>query len=165
MANLSKIRQGREESVHDYLRRFRDTRNRCFQLSASEKELAGLALEGLRSYLKEKLAGTCFFSLAQLHQQALAVESRSKESQKVARHNINIMDYDSASSDDESKEIYAAQFSWSNKNKPFSCPSLKLINKNWHEEVKFTFNVAKCDKIFDELLKSGNITLSHMKVA
>ena len=115
--------------------------------------MTGLALEGLRPYIKEKLAGTWFCSLSVLHQQALAVESRSKESQKVARHNINIMDYDSASSDDESKEIYAAQFSWSNKNKPFSCPSLKPIYKNWHEEVKFTFNVAKCDKIFDELLK------------
>jgi hypothetical protein len=29
------------------------------------------------------------------------------------------------------------------------------------EKVKFTFNVAKCDKIFDELLKNGNIKLSH----
>jgi hypothetical protein len=28
-------------------------------------------------------------------------------------------------------------------------------------KVKFTFNVAKCDKIFDELLKHGNIKLSH----
>jgi hypothetical protein len=29
--DLSKIQQGREESVHDYLKRFRDTRNCCFQ--------------------------------------------------------------------------------------------------------------------------------------
>jgi hypothetical protein len=29
-------------------------------------------------------------------------------------------------------------------------------------KVKFTFNVAKCDKIFDELLKHGNIKLSHI---
>jgi hypothetical protein len=28
-------------------------------------------------------------------------------------------------------------------------------------KAKSTFNVAKCDKIFDELLKNGNITLSH----
>jgi hypothetical protein len=28
-------------------------------------------------------------------------------------------------------------------------------------KVKFTFNIAKCDKIFDELLKNGNIKLSH----
>jgi hypothetical protein len=27
--------------------------------------------------------------------------------------------------------------------------------------MKFTFNVAKYDKIFDELLKSGNIKTTH----
>jgi hypothetical protein len=30
------------------------------------------------------------------------------------------------------------------------------------EKVKFTFNIAKCDKIFDELLKHGNIKLPHI---
>lgn len=30
------------------------------------------------------------------------------------------------------------------------------------EKVEFTFNIAKCDKIFDELLKHGNIKLSHI---
>jgi hypothetical protein len=30
LANLASIRQGPEESVNDYIRRFRDTRNRCF---------------------------------------------------------------------------------------------------------------------------------------
>jgi hypothetical protein len=29
-------------------------------------------------------------------------------------------------------------------------------------KAKFTFNVAKCDKIFDELFKNGNIKLSHI---
>jgi hypothetical protein len=28
-------------------------------------------------------------------------------------------------------------------------------------KVKLTFNVAKCDETFDELLKNGNIKLSH----
>jgi hypothetical protein len=30
------------------------------------------------------------------------------------------------------------------------------------EKVKFTFNITKCDKLFDELLKHGNIKLSHV---
>jgi hypothetical protein len=29
------------------------------------------------------------------------------------------------------------------------------------EELKFTFDVSKCDRIFDELLKLGNIKISH----
>jgi hypothetical protein len=39
--------------------------------------------------------------------------------------------------------------------------SLQLVQKNRQEEVKFTFYVAKCDKIFDELMKSGNIKVTH----
>jgi hypothetical protein len=30
------------------------------------------------------------------------------------------------------------------------------------KKVKFTFNIAKRDKIFDELLKSGNINVTHI---
>jgi hypothetical protein len=41
------------------------------------------------------------------------------------------------------------------KAKSYSCDSLKLVHKNWQEEIKFTFDVAKCDKIFDELHKAG----------
>jgi len=47
------------------------------------------------------------------------------------------------------------------KAKPGSVPSLKPIQKNRQEELKFTFDVSKCDRIFDELLKNGNIRLSH----
>jgi hypothetical protein len=82
LVNLTSLRQGREEWVTEYFKRFRDTRNRCF----------GVALS---------------------------------------------------------------------KTKPCTCTVLQPINKNRQREVRFTFNVAKCDKIFDELLKSGNIGLSH----
>jgi hypothetical protein len=36
----------------------------------------------------------------------------------------------------------------------------KRIDKK--NEVKCTFNVAKFDRIFDELLKSGNIKVTHI---
>jgi hypothetical protein len=72
LADLASVRQGREESVNDYIRRFRDTRNRCFRIHVADKELAGLAFNGLLSYLRDKLDGTQFFSIAQLHQRALA---------------------------------------------------------------------------------------------
>ena len=39
--------------------------------------------------------------------------------------------------------------------------SLKPIPKNRHDEVKFTFDVTKCDRIFDELAKLGKIKFSH----
>jgi hypothetical protein len=40
--------------------------------------------------------------------------------------------------------------------------SLKPIHKNGQQENKFTFDVAKCDKIFDELHKVGCIKMSHL---
>jgi hypothetical protein len=49
-----------------------------FSISFSRKQLAGLAFDGLRYYLKERLEGVQFFTLAQLHQRALACESRCK---------------------------------------------------------------------------------------
>jgi hypothetical protein len=63
--------------------------------------------------------------------------------------------------DDESKEVYAAEFVWPSKAKPSSLSSLKPIQKNQLEELKLTFDVSKCDQIFDELLRNGNIRLSH----
>jgi hypothetical protein len=38
---------------------------------------------------------------------------------------------------------------------------LQPVQKKRQEEVKFTFNVGKCDKIFDELLKNGNIKINR----
>ena len=42
-----------------------------------------------------------------------------------------------------------------------SCSSLKPTHENKQDDVKFTLVYPKCDRIFDELLKHGNIRLSH----
>jgi hypothetical protein len=47
LIDLVALRQGKDESVNEYIRRFRDTRNRCFQIHLAEKQLAGLAFNGL----------------------------------------------------------------------------------------------------------------------
>jgi hypothetical protein len=118
-----------------------------------------LAFNGLISYLKDKLDGTQFLSIAQLHQRALACESRYKETSKSAARTIHLVERDN--SDDESTDVYAAKFVWPTKAKSSACSSLQSVQKNRQEEIKFTFNVAKCDRIFDELLKNGNIKLTH----
>jgi hypothetical protein len=115
---------------------------------------------GLRYYLKERLEGIQFLTLAQLHQRALACESRSKETAKTARHNVHIVECDQSSSNDESKEVCAAEMVWSKQAKSSACSSLQPVQKTRQEEVKFTFNVGKCDKIFNELLKNGNIKIN-----
>jgi hypothetical protein len=63
-------------------------------------------------------------------------------------------------SDDESTDVYTVELVWSTQAKPSACSSLQPVKKN-RQEVKFTFNVAKCDKIFDELVKNDNIKTMH----
>jgi hypothetical protein len=72
LGDLVALRQGKDESVNEYIRRFWDTKNRCFQIDLAEKQVAGLAFNGLQYYLKEILEGIQFFTLTQLHQRALA---------------------------------------------------------------------------------------------
>jgi hypothetical protein len=35
------------------------------------------------------------------------------------------------------------------------------VHKNQQEEIKYTVDVAKCDRIFDELLKAVEIKITH----
>jgi hypothetical protein len=113
----------------------------------------------LLSYLRDKLDGTQFFSIAQLHQWALACESQFKETSKSAARTIHLIERDS--SDDESADVYTAEFIWPTKAKSSACSFLQPVQKNRQEEIKFTFNVAKFGKIFHELLNNGNIKLTH----
>jgi len=55
LKDLTLVRQGRDESTFDYVKRFKKIKNGCFNLSISDKDLADIALASLRSHLKEKL--------------------------------------------------------------------------------------------------------------
>jgi hypothetical protein len=45
------------------------------------------------------------------------------------------------------------------KSKPFLCSSLKPASKSQQDEMCYTFDVAKCDMIFDYLLQEKPIKL------
>ena len=123
-----------------------------------------MAFNGLRSYLKEKLEGFDFITVNHLQMRAVGVEFKCKNSKdffKPHRSNTHVVENDSDCSDDEEKGVYAVEFVWPSKDKPSMCPSLKPVQKNRQNEMKFTFDISKCDRIFDELLKHGNIRLSH----
>jgi hypothetical protein len=57
------------------------------------------------------------------------------------------------------KKSHVPELVWPTKAKPSVRSHPHSTQK---EKVKFTFNITKCDKIFDELLKHGNIKLSHI---
>jgi len=121
------------------------------------------SINGLRSHIKERLEGYNFFTVTQVHQRALAIESLIKESQESHRHHrssLHALDCNSDCSDDESNDIYAAEFVWPSQAKPFTSSALKPIHKNRQDE-KFTFDVSKCERIFDDLYTIRCIKISH----
>jgi hypothetical protein len=98
-----------------------------------------------------------------LLQKALANENRlkeSKSSQKTNEKSNRSIYYAFDYSDDEGNDVLTAEFVWP-KDKPRTCESLKPVRKNRQEEIKYTYDVAKCDRIFDELLKAGKIKIGH----
>jgi hypothetical protein len=64
LSYLTIIKQNHNEHAADYIRRFRDTRNRCFNLNIFDKDLADLAYLGLSPHLKEKLESHVFSTIA-----------------------------------------------------------------------------------------------------
>ena len=99
-----------------------------------------------------------------MHLRALAIESRSKESQESHRHHrfsVHALECNSDCSDDESNDVYTAEFAWPSQAKLFTCSALKPIHKNRQDE-KFTYDISKCERIFDELYRLGYIKMSQL---
>jgi hypothetical protein len=120
-----------------------------------------LAYSGLSPNLKEKLESHIFSDVSQVLQRALDCESRAKEYGNFPRgsemsrneQHVNMVEYTSELSDDEDANMCVAEWSWESKSKPFVCSSLKSASKSRQDEMCYTFNVAKCDRIFDYLLQ------------
>ena len=53
--HLTSIRQERDESILDFVKCFRDIKNRCFHLMIYKRDLTDLCFVGLRSSIKDKL--------------------------------------------------------------------------------------------------------------
>jgi hypothetical protein len=73
--SLDVIKQKHNEPITEYIRTFRDTRNRCFNLNISDKDLADLAYSRLTRLLKEKSESHVFSDVSQVLQRALDCES------------------------------------------------------------------------------------------
>jgi hypothetical protein len=116
LSHLTSVKQNSNDIVSEYIRRFKYTRNRCYDLTISDRDLADLAYAGLLDIHKAKLEGQEFVDVSQVFQKALANESRVKESgnlqnlnEKVKRH-VHLLNYESDNLDDCGEEVYAAEF-------------------------------------------------------
>jgi hypothetical protein len=117
-SHLTSIKQKHNEPVANYIRRFRDTRNWCFNLNISDKDLVDLAYSGLSLHLKEKLESHVFSYVRQVLQRAMDCESRAKEyrgfpmsSEKPRNEcHVNMVEYSRKSPDVEEADIYVAEW-------------------------------------------------------
>ena len=66
-------------------------------------------------------------------------------------HRLNAIEYDADSGDEA--DVYVAEFVWPSTAKPYMYDDLKPVRKNRDDKVKCSFDVGKCDRIFDALLK------------
>jgi hypothetical protein len=80
LSHLTLVKQNSDEIVSEYIRRFKYTRNRCYGLTISDRDLADLAYTDLLDIHKAKLEGQEFLDVSQVFQKALSNESRVKES-------------------------------------------------------------------------------------
>jgi hypothetical protein len=132
LSHRTVVKPKHNESAAEY------TRNRCFNLNISNKDLADLAYSGLALHLKDKLESHMFSDVSQVLQRALDCEIRAKESRSFPRSSdkprnechVNTVEYSSESSDDEEANMCIAEWSWGSKSKPFVCSSLKPASKS-----------------------------------
>jgi hypothetical protein len=120
LSHLTAVKQKHNEPIAEYIRRFRDTRNQCFNLNIFDKDLTDLAYSRLTPHLKDKLESHMFSDVSQVLQQALDCKRRAKESRSFPRssdklrneRHVNTVEYSSESSDDEEADMCVAEWSW-----------------------------------------------------
>lgn len=66
LSDLSSMRQQPRESVAQYVHRFWDTRNKCYNITLTDKQLADLAFQGLLGPIRERFATQEFESIGQI---------------------------------------------------------------------------------------------------
>jgi hypothetical protein len=165
LSNLSSLRQKYTKTFFDYLRWFGEVRNRCYNLTIVEKDFADLAFAGLTPYLKDKLDGYEFSDTNQLLQRVLPYENRAKSShfwdnanKDKEKHQVHFLEEEV--NDEEGNDICVAEWVEKPRDEPISCSFLKP-NGGRRDEMRYTFNVTKCDCLFDLLLRGGVIRLTE----
>jgi hypothetical protein len=154
--NLTSLRQKYTKIVSDYLRWFREVRNQCYNLIIAEKDLSDLGFAGLTPYLRDKLDGQEISDTNKLLQCALPYENHAKSSRfrdsankDKEKHHVNFMDEEA--NDEEGNETCVAEWVEKPGDKPISCSFLKPKGGQ-REEMRYSFDVSKCGRLFDLLL-------------
>jgi hypothetical protein len=85
LSHLIGVKQKQNELVAEYVRRFRDTRNKCYSLIIGERDLVELVFARLIPSIRDKLEGHDFSDMNQVLQCAMAHENSAKEVKTYGR--------------------------------------------------------------------------------
>ena len=102
LTDLTNLRQRNDESVAAFIQRFRDVKNRCYNLVLSDQQLAEVAFQGLLAHIKEKYASQEFDSISQMaHRMTREVKPYEQKRGKFQKK-VNVVDCsDTSDSDDD----------------------------------------------------------------
>ncbi|KAM1667745.1 hypothetical protein ACFX2K_047162 [Malus domestica] len=170
MSSLARMAQAFDESLMDYLTRFKSARNWC-RVPLPEVEFVRLALNGLDVEYKKKFLGANFQDMYELAQHVeqydylLREEKISKAPSRRTIYKNPTVSY--ASTECECVSVDAVEIVI---DKPYVCKALTQIDS---KEVKtrsateetmktskvYTFDITKADAIFDQLLSARIIKL------
>jgi hypothetical protein len=131
--------------------------NRCYGLTISEKDLAELAFAALSGALKDRMEGEEFVDKNQVLQHDVVHENRAKEHKSYgrfketrAKEKLSVNYVDESGGNKEETEVCVAKWVDKPKDKTLVCSFLRP-SPSKKDEMKFTFDVMKCDKLFHVL--------------
>ncbi|XP_050876029.1 uncharacterized protein LOC127079691 [Lathyrus oleraceus] len=177
LKELASIKQKFTESIDDYLNRFHLLKVRCFT-QVPEHELVEMVAGGLDYSIRKKLDTQYLKDIAQLVDRVRQVEHLKAEKARANKNNRKDRITYVELGDDE-PETYGDQVDFDKseidlaelkQGPPYSCKVLAPSNgKNPIEPDKsdrfpnktYTFDVTKCDEIFDLLVKDGQMIVPH----
>jgi hypothetical protein len=173
LKELASIKRKFTEPIDDYLNRFRLLKSRCFTV-VPEHELVEMAAGGLDYSIRKKLDTQYLRDMAQLADKVRQVERLKAEKARANKNYkkervayVEVEDEESEISNDpyglEEFEVDLAELKEA---PPYACKLLTPSNgRNPVETEKndrfpkktYTFDVTKCDEIFDLLVKDGQM--------
>src|SRR3954470_17032800 len=175
LKELASVKRKFAETIDDYLNRFRLLKSRCFT-TVPEHELVEMAAGGLDYSIRKKLDTQYLRDMAQLADRVRQVErlkaekaraNKSYKKERVAYVEAENVD-DESFNDSYSPEEVEINLAELKEAPPYACKLLNPANgKNPVENDKndrfpkktYTFDITKCDEIFDLLVKDGQMIL------
>ncbi|XP_050876160.1 uncharacterized protein LOC127079836 [Lathyrus oleraceus] len=169
---LSSIKRRFTESIDDYLNRFRSLKARCFT-QVPEHELVQMAAGGLNYSIRKKIDPTFVKNMSQLADRVRHLERLRLEKvrhNKSKKEKVAFIEYDATDPIHEADyasstelEIDVAELK---SGSAYECHSLlpaqgknPVENNPKFPAKTYTFDVSKCEEIFDLLVKDGQMVV------